>query len=26
LKPGETKKLTIKYSVKFPKEQNIIVY
>lgn len=26
LKPGETKKLVIKYSVKFPKEQNIIVY
>ncbi|MPM02439.1 hypothetical protein SDC9_48688 [bioreactor metagenome] len=26
LKPGETKKLTIKYSVKYPKDQNIIVY
>lgn len=26
LKPGETKKLVIKYSVKFPKDQNIIVY
>jgi len=26
LKPGESKKLIIKYSVKFPKEQNIIVY
>lgn len=26
LKPGETKKLFIKYSVKFPKDQNIIVY
>ena len=26
LKPGETKKLIIKYSVKFPKEQNLIIY
>ncbi len=26
LKPAETKKIVIKYSVKFPKEQNIIVY
>ncbi|KAF5043664.1 hypothetical protein DSECCO2_499930 [anaerobic digester metagenome] len=26
LKPGETKKLIIKYSVKFPKDQNLILY